>query len=396
MELLSTPHAIQTKLINLFDQCKKVYFSVAWATENHEFFNRLKSHPKRIALGVVGLDFYQTSPNFIRQFANHSNITFVSPNSKGVFHPKTYVFELKDRYALIVGSANMTTGGLTKNQEICVVWYTDKDDLTSQSLIDTLQSFTKLKSQKIDDAWLTLYTEQVKAHERARKKIAGSKKANEVEAILPDLNINIDWSAFSKKVKEDKYTNSFKERIELLDRCQSLLTRNSLKDMDYADRRLIAGLKDKKSEFDSGWFGSLEPNGVVKQIIKDHSDIFSNALDQIPLSTAITRIDFDNFCRIFEKEFSAQAFEREPSIISLSRFLCMKRPDFFSSINKKNFSQLSAALGFKKRLTSESYWELIQLIHQQPWYKTKVKKEDPDYSLWKYRAAMLDAIYYEH
>jgi len=396
MEILNNPQAIKKKLITLFTQCEKLFFAVAWATHNHEFYKNLEKHPNRIALGFVGLHFYQTSPEFIEQFSNHQNIYYVDPANSAVFHPKVYVFELKEQYAVIIGSANMTTGALTKNHELCILYYTDKNDKTVKSLLQSIKSFSSLKLAKIDKKWLEIYTQKAKAYKRAIRKISTSKNTSEIANILPDLNINIDWSSYSTKVRKDKYKNSFEERLALLDKCQTLLANKSLSDMSYSERKLIAGLKDKDAVLNSGWFGSLEPNGIVKQIIKEYPKIFSEALDQIPITGMITKNDYNKFINIFEKLFNQKKFARTPSIVSLTRFLCIKRPDFFVSINKKNFEQLSNALNFKKKHSSESYWELILLIHQQPWYTVKLPKNDPDYSLWKYRVAMLDAIYYEH
>ncbi|RZG43279.1 phospholipase D family protein [Acinetobacter wuhouensis] len=396
MEILDNPTLIRKKLIALFTQCERLFFAVAWATHNHDLFKSLEKHPDRIALGFVGLHFYQTSPEFIEHFSNHKNINFVDPTNNAVFHPKVYVFELENKYAVIIGSANMTTGALTKNHELCTLWYAEKNDQTVKSLMQSIRSFSTLKLAKIDNEWLELYTQKANAHKRAMRKISSTKTTSAAANILPDLNINIDWKSFSTKVRNDKYENSFEERLALLDECQTLLTHKSLSDMTYSERRLIAGLKDKDATLNSGWFGSLEPNGIVKQIIKSYPKIFSDALDQIPISGAITKDHYDRFIKVFEKRFGEEAFARHPSIVSLTRFLCIKRPDFFVSINKKNFEQLSEALNFKKKRTSESYWEIIMLIHQQPWFTTVIKKSDSDYFLWKYRVAMLDAIYYEH
>lgn len=396
MEILNTPQLIQKNLIKLFNECKRLFFSVAWATHNHDFCKHLKKHPERITLGFVGLHFYQTSPEFIEYFSSYDSIHFIDPSNNAVFHPKVYVFELKDEYAVIIGSANMTTGALTKNQEICSLWYANKNDKSVITLLKSIESFSTLKLAKIDQKWLELYTQKAKAYKRAIRKISISKSPSVVADILPDLNLNINWDSFSAKVKKDKYENSFEERLALLNECQTLLKNKSLSDMSYHERRLIAGLKDTAATLNSGWFGSLEPNGIVKQIIKNYSRIFSDALDQIPLFGTITKEHYDEFNKVFQDRFKEKDFARRPSIISLTRFLCIKRPDFFLSVNQKNFEQLCEALNFKKKLTSESYWELILLIHQYPWYTTNIKVTDPDYLLWKYRVAMLDAIYYEH
>lgn len=193
----------------------------------------------------------------------------------------------------------------------------------------------------------------------------------------------------------DRDVNGLEERIELLDHCQELLAHQSLSNMNYTDRRLIAGLSDIEANMNSGWFGSLNPSGVAKQIIKDYPKVFSKPLDEIPLTGEITKQHFGRFIQVFKEEFSKHTFARTPTIFTLTRFLCIKRPDFFVSINHKNFTQLAEALGFDQKPSVEGYWDLQQLIHQQPWYTIQLDESHQEYNLWKYRVAMLDAIYYE-
>lgn len=395
MNILNSPKLIRQKLSDLLSQCEKMHFAVAWATHHHEFFKELVEHQDKIEAGYVGLHFFQTSPEFIEQFADHGSVHFVDSSKKGVFHPKVYVFDLGSLYAVVLGSANMTNGALTTNDELCLNWYANKDDKAVQELIDTIESYSELNLVEVDDEWLELYTEKAKAYKRAVKKIQDADSTDSAQKILADLNVSIEWGKFSDIIKLNRNLNGLDERIELLDHCQDLLAHQSLSDMNYTDRRLIAGLSDIEATMNSGWFGSLNPSGVAKQIIKDYPEVFSRPLDEIPLTGEITKQRFDRFIQVFEKEFSKYTFARTPTIFTLTRFLCIKRPDFFVSINHKNFTQLAEALDFNHKPSVEGYWDLLQLIHQQPWYTTQLDENHPDYALWKYRVAMLDAIYYE-
>lgn len=395
MNILNSPKLIKQKLSDLLVQCDKIYFAVAWATHHHEFFVNLVEHQDKIESGSVGLHFYQSSPEFIKQFADHGSVYFVDSSNKGVFQPKIYIFDLGSLYAVVIGSANMTNGALTKNNEVCINWYTNKEDKAVRELIDTIESYSKLKIAEIDNEWLELYTEKSKAYKRAVNKIEKADSPESAEKILLDLNVSIEWDEFSDIIKMNRDVNGLDERIELLNYCQDLLAYQSLSDMSYTDRRLIAGISDIESTMNSGWFGSLNPSGVAKQIIKDYPEVFSKPLNEIPLTGEITKQCFDRFIQVFENEFSKHTFARTPTIFTLTRFLSIKRPDFFVSINHKNFTQLAEALNFDQKPSVEGYWDLLQLIHQKPWYTTQLEENHPDYALWKYRVAMLDAIYYE-
>lgn len=395
MNILNSPKLIRQKLSDLLVQCDKMYFAVAWATHQHEFFENLVEHQDKIETGYVGLHFYQSSPEFIKQFVDHGSVYFVDSSNKGVFHPKVYIFDLGTLYAVVIGSANMTNGALTKNNEVCIHWYANKEDTDVQELINTIESYSTLKLAEIDNEWLELYIEKSKAYKRAVNKIEKADTSETAKNILPDLNVSIEWDKYSDIIKRDRDFNGLDERIELLDHCQELLAHQSLSDMNYSDRRLIAGLSNIEATTNSGWFGSLNPNGVAKQIIKSYSDVFSKPLDEIPLTGEITKKSFDRFIQVFESEFSKHTFARTPTIFTLTRFLGIKRPDFFVSINHKNFTQLAEALNFHQKPSVDAYWDLLQLIHQQPWYTTQLDESYPDYALWKYRVALLDAIYYE-
>lgn len=395
MKILNSPTKIKSSLRSLLDQSKQVYFAVAWATHHHEFYKELVKQKDKIAMGFVGLSFFQTSAEFIESFLNHKNVHFIKPSNNGVFHPKVYIFELEKKYAVIIGSANMTNGALTVNKELCMLWYAEKDDAAVLSMLKSIKAYSKLKQVEVSDEWLELYREKVKAYKRAVKKIDVAKKTAEVKNILPDLEINIDWAAYSAKIKNGMNRNGLDMRLRLMDRCQELLSKQSLTEMDYADRKIVAGMGDKDSLFENGWFGSIDGTGVGKHINKHHPHVFSEGLDHIPFKGKITKEHYDFYIETYEEHIKNNNFSRTPSITSLSRFLAVKRPDFFVSLNSKNYEQLAAAIGFKKKNSKENYWELMKLIHQLPWYKAKVSKTDDDYLIWKYRVAMLDAIFFK-
>lgn len=395
MKILNSPTRIQSSLRSLLDQSKQVYFAVAWATHHHEFYKELVKQKDKIAMGFVGLSFFQTSAEFIESFLNYKNVHFIKPSNGGVFHPKVYIFELENQYAVIIGSANMTNGALTVNKELCMQWYADKDDAAVISLLKSVQAYSKLKQAEVSAEWLELYREKARAYKRAVKKINIAKKTAEVQNILPDLEINIDWAAYSAKIMNGMDQNGLDMRLRLMNRCQELLSKQSLAQMDYADRKIIAGVDDKASLFVNGWFGSINGTGVGKHINQHHPHVFSEGLDHIPFKGEITKKHYDLYIEAYEEHIKNNNFSRTPSIITLSRFLAVKRPDFFVSLNNKNYKQLAATMEFKKKNTKENYWELMQLIHQLPWYKAKVSKTDDDYLIWKYRVAMLDAIFFK-
>ena len=68
------------ELSNSFEDCCKrfsyVSFLTAWAGD-HEVVSCLDEYRTKIVRSVVGLHFYQTSPNFIKRFLDVENIHYI-------------------------------------------------------------------------------------------------------------------------------------------------------------------------------------------------------------------------------------------------------------------------------------------------------------------------------
>jgi HKD family nuclease len=70
---------------------------------------------------IFGLDFYQTEPNLLYEILKLSqeypNLSLFLSKNDCVFHPKVYAFGTERANYMIIGSANLTGGGLVKNNE---------------------------------------------------------------------------------------------------------------------------------------------------------------------------------------------------------------------------------------------------------------------------------------
>jgi HKD family nuclease len=84
---------------------------------------------------IAGLDFYLTEPRALRQLADLSQayptLTCKVFESAGntTFHPKMYCVAQGTNVALVVGSSNLTSGGLDANIEACTLTRTDTSAL---------------------------------------------------------------------------------------------------------------------------------------------------------------------------------------------------------------------------------------------------------------------------
>lgn len=137
----------------------KISFVTAWAG-NHPVINKLFENSHKIIKSVVGLHFYQTSPEFIQRFIEIANIQYNKRMSTDVFHPKAYLFYNSDsEWEAIVGSSNLTGGGFGRNIE-CNVLMSSKED--SNTIYKSIKKFTQeswSKSEPIGD-FLEKYNEK--------------------------------------------------------------------------------------------------------------------------------------------------------------------------------------------------------------------------------------------
>jgi HKD family nuclease len=73
---------------------------------------------------AIGLNFYHTDPRLLRKLfklqKTYSVQLFIS-NDSSTFHPKIYAFKQTDVCNVIIGSANLTLGGLAYNHEASVL-----------------------------------------------------------------------------------------------------------------------------------------------------------------------------------------------------------------------------------------------------------------------------------
>jgi len=78
------------------------------------------------------------------------NLFLVDTGSANIiFHPKLYVFELDNCYKIIIGSANLTSGGLNSNIELSTLLTFIKPDLSIDNFIEELGSMPEKFKENI-------------------------------------------------------------------------------------------------------------------------------------------------------------------------------------------------------------------------------------------------------
>jgi HKD family nuclease len=150
---------------------------------------------------LVGLDFRTTDPDSLFELKslqksnpNLKCFCFSEPNKSSVFHPKLYLVKNKNKeVTAIVGSSNLTNGGLSKNVELNVVFNGIETDGEILQLINfylrmRLQESVFEPSLEYIESYRKIYDTVLVHNEQAFKKQDTKSeiiKLQEMEELLP-------------------------------------------------------------------------------------------------------------------------------------------------------------------------------------------------------------------
>lgn len=337
---------------------------------------------------LVGVDFSATDSDFIDRLVGVPN-AFVAKNRPGCFHPKIFYFQSGASVEAIVGSANLTAGGLSSNLEASVHVKGAADDTFFAQVRDQLARYRPLHLP---------ITKSLAESYRRQSKAAGSSPRPR-NPILPGeakdwARINsplatMSWKEFVEGARQDTY---YKKRMTLVRAIQRMFSKApSLRELSVTEWKGIAGVL---GDPDWGLFGSMNAAGTFTKLIGLQSPALAGALDSIPQRGDVTEAQFNDYAKAFKAAFSKSS--RIGGLAPATRLLAMKRPDFFVCVNGGNRTGLAAALAFAPTtLTLDNYWaRVIAPIQQAPWYNTP-RPAGRDMDLWGVRVAMLDAIFYQ-
>lgn len=143
---------------------------------------------------IVGLDFKFTDPNamdfFVRLCGEYPNAKFYcfgdneANKTDIVFHPKIYLFERANETTGIVGSTNLTKGGLTSNFEVNVIFKEKKPLYYSQ--LQAIYNSVKFRDSVFvpDEEYLRGYASVCRAFKASTDKVG---KGKDVRKTLMDM-----------------------------------------------------------------------------------------------------------------------------------------------------------------------------------------------------------------
>lgn len=396
MKILTINKQIEKTICSLMKRYDRYYIASAWASVGTNAFKLLLKNDVKIYRMIVGTHFYQTHPDFIKNFLRNKNTKFM-PNTGGVFHPKIFLFSTSSsQWECVIGSANFTKAAFSINNEI-MVHISSSDDNASEIFSQITSEFASYWSQAeyFSEKHYMAYESVWKNKQKTIEKLKGNYgKTKSKKPLFQSTIFSLSWDSYLNLVNKDPF-HSFKNRLKLLDEARELFTVHShFNEMSKENRRKIAGLDfvEQPDGFTWAWFGSMKGAGRFQNKINTNNEFISLALDCIPTNTNCSRKDYFSFVAKFKQAFP----EGGAGIAIASRLLAMKRPDFFICLDNKNKDNLCEEFGISKTISFEKYWdEIIERIIDSVWWLSHRPETQIELQLWHGRAAMLDAVFYD-
>ncbi len=172
---------------------------------------------------VIGLDFHttdavvlQTFRAFSKSYPEFSFYCFSDPSDNIVtYHPKLYLFENDGLVKSIIGSSNLTKGGLSENIEVNVLLEMERESEKVESIFDIYARIKYQPSRFVpDDAYIEAYQTIIEETEKPRYRRQDTKIAierlRELEKSLPKPYTNpINLQGWQKLVFSKLPNNEF-------------------------------------------------------------------------------------------------------------------------------------------------------------------------------------------
>ncbi len=391
MQIISNGKMLTRTLVKLLNDHNHIQFAVAWATCSNDVYKKIFYQKEKISQSVIGCHSYITEPQALVDYTKSKKVKFLI-EPKGTFHPKIYIFSTGKNWDIVIGSANMTNGGLKNNTEL----------MLHISSNDTDHAFFEETSKQLDKYWeraksitkkeAVKYANLYKLNNPKLSRILTPFSTMKAKPYIETDLIPMSWSKFFKKVQNDPH-HGFNGRCNLLaDIKEAFEEFGRFKEMPLGQRKMIAGLPTDFHEY-WAWFGSMQGAGYFHQAVNDNNPYLSTALDFIPITGKVSKMKYLKYIAEYTKAFP----NGRDGISTATRLLAMKRPDLFVCLDGANKKALCKDFGVTaSTLTYEKYWdEIIVRIMDSVWWNQKKPNRKLQRKVRKVRAAMLDAIYYE-
>lgn len=135
---------LNQEILDIMENSNEIKILTAFLKQSGlEFLNNI-SH-KNIDI-ITGIDFFVTDPQAVLFLENNSYNIKIFHQPDKIFHPKCFYIKTDRKEYLIVGSSNVTSGGMKNNYEISLL--IEKTYDTEKTFNDFKQYFERIKTSK--------------------------------------------------------------------------------------------------------------------------------------------------------------------------------------------------------------------------------------------------------
>lgn len=377
------------------DEYENLTFAVAWCGDPDrvtpfQHFSRIRGTIN----GLIGVGMCHTHPNAFPWLQSLKASIRVFRDQVALFHPKVYLFEQGPRYAVFIGSSNLTHAGFFQNIEAnCLIEGQDeKGDISV--LKGMIANWWADQNSFIPDSeWLKDYAARFERESSRRRKarIIGAGDRDDRVASANWLS-RADWATYYTKVEQGlaRCDNGGWGYFDVLVNAKKNIptpwNRRYFREIDK--RRLMGGLQPH------GWLGHVAASGDVRRLLANGT---TAELNQVVRSiNAIAALQHPIEWNMLQKELVALT-TLGPTMKVWGRFLCITRPDLYCTIASESVRKnLSATLQLSSDaiIKPAGYIELLKLLHGSPWFSAPTPSAERELQVWNHRMALLDAIFH--
>jgi len=398
-------------VLELLDGATDAHVIVAWAGLN-DVLRGLMAFARsggNLRL-VVGRDFNGTDPRAVRRVfdAAPTSIRWGFKPRRGIFHPKVYVFHRPDRVDAIVGSANLTASALHHNTE-AVVHLSG-----SSAAMRDVHAFVENAwgaADEIDEASLAAYEQSWSEHRREQEAAQDSIAAQDTASTerrdaaaradrLVGRFLGWEWEEYVEQIQRFAelwvpFGQSLEELLDMLDEVPPLLDR-PIRKLNKLERLALLGQWSEAFP-NAGWLGRMSAAGLARHRLVEDDE--PSAELQRAVYAAIRGIPRGQ--QLPAQDVVARAYEDLRALDGVghaiaTRFLTLRRPDVFLSVNSASLAGLSQILNVpeSRLMTWAGYSEGLRRLWNAPWWKTPKPSDPFEQKLAHNRAALVDFLVY--
>ncbi|MFB0536317.1 MAG: phospholipase D-like domain-containing protein [Anaerolineae bacterium] len=339
----------------------------------------------------VGTDFYRTDPPALREAEallrdkTGCALWICRRRSKSVFHPKLYVFESDSEIVAVVGSANLTSGGLRDNREVCCISSMALDSATAKQLETIFVSYrsdkdihqaTVLDIARYENKWTRFHHHMKKAKREADKEIKAlpSIREDELKRYLKEY-LSCEKEQEDYKHRMRKYDHipavldrlmTAKTRAEFLEIYEQLVGKRGQRGLWYSGNLF----RNKNRVAD----GFLEVCAMIR-MVREYPEASATELFELgkPYVGRVTGLGVNVLTEVMNSYYPDQCPVLNNNSLSSLRHLAIGRfpePQSFDAKDYQRFTEilydLRTRYGFKSMGHVDHFLSFVYFYHVKP------------------------------